>query len=144
MMMQALKKAYDICMWFYRTKLSVVLTVALMLLQFVLPLIHAHPIGTDIGNQHGLHTHFDSPNHHVVDNQVLALSNPQEHAHDLVEVPSAKKQEALDITQAMWVCWFVLCVNLASQTIRWIRFTKSTLARPPSPFYLPLLRAPPL
>lgn len=131
-------------MWFSKLKFSAAVALALIMLQVLLPLIHAHPKGVDVSAKHGFHIHTDTASVHVLDNHLVALSNPQDHAHDVVEVPSGNKKEPLNVVSMVFTCLFVLSLLFGAQVAGFVRYARQPFVRPPSPFYLPLLRAPPL
>lgn len=125
-------------------KQNVVIALALILMQVLLPLIHAHPKGVDVSAEHGLHVHQDTASVHMLDNHLVALSNPQDHTHEVVEVPSGNKEEPLNVAGALFICLFTISLLLGAHLFTMARVGNASSVRPPSPFYLPLLRAPPL
>lgn len=115
----------------------------LVLLQIFLPLIHAHPIGSDVTVGQGLHIHEDTVNMHVLADHVVALSNPQDHTNEVVEVPSGNKEDPLGLVGFLCISFVVLGLWLTKPRVRFSRFSFFAIVQPSFPYSIPALRAPP-
>lgn len=117
--------------------------ILLVLLQVILPLIHAHTSGTDYQNdEKGIHVHFQHSKNLSLDH--LPAIQTRDDLSAVVTVPSGNKPDELSVPAAIIFILIViaLLVKLIPAKAIWL---SSFFIKPFSPPYLLLpLRAPPL
>jgi preprotein translocase subunit SecG len=119
------------------------LAILLVLLQVILPLIHAHTSGTDYqNNEKGIHVHFQHSKNPSLDH--LPVIQTRDDLSSVVTVPSGNKPDELLVPAAIICILLVIAVliQFVSTKVIWLN---AIFITPFSPPYLLLpLRATPL
>ncbi len=116
----------------------------LVCLQVLLPLIHAHPVGSQLGKiVDGFHIHSKVGSTLVSNN--FSVIQHQDNIHDVVGVPNANETEELVLPKIVLYCLFIVAILSSVLAIgKHIQFEQLFTKRQYPSYILQPLRAPPL
>lgn len=116
----------------------------LVCLQVLLPLIHAHPVGSQLGNNiDGFHIHNEASS--TLISQSVPLVQQQDGTHDVVGVPNANETKKLVLPKIVLYCLFIIAILSSVLAVGKHLWFEQFFPKRQNPSYtLRPLRAPPL